>query len=202
MNIDISAAKEGLVAVARKYAPKIRRATTILGKIEIRRRRQVGDRYLEDFPRIIQLDDYSCGLQCALMVLRYFGVRMARPEVRKRLHTDTDGTAAPELRSLFRGLGFQVGSMRSSLRTTIRNSIDKGAPLIMGVDGNSPHWVVVYGYGPGRIYIADPSLARKLSAFETWDRFKERADGYGMSIKVPLYAKCAAQHTGTIITVE
>jgi ABC-type bacteriocin/lantibiotic exporter with double-glycine peptidase domain len=142
-----------------------------------------GDRYLAKFPRKLQADTFSCGAQCALAVLEYYGVELTIDTVLRRLGTDNEGTTDSALRRLFRGYGLGVRSVTDGTRSHLERAIGDGSPVIVSVDRRSPHWAVVYGIGRGRVYIADPSVKRTVSIIQSWTAFRRRWDGDALIVE-------------------
>jgi predicted double-glycine peptidase len=123
-------------------------------------RSSAGDRYLSKSPRKLQADTFSCGAQGALAVARML----------RRLGTDDEGTTDAALRRLFRRYGFRGRPVTEGARSDLDRAIDDGSPVIVSVDRRSPHCAIVYGIGPGRVYIADPSVKRSVSGNPELDR--------------------------------
>lgn len=64
---------------------------------------------LEEFPRAVQLDGYSCGAQCVYMVLRYFGRSRAFKRLKRRLGTTrTCGTHEDAMVRVLRSEGLRA----------------------------------------------------------------------------------------------
>ena len=117
---------------------------------------------LEGFTRSLQLDDYSCGAQCAFMILRFFGKARSIQNVTRQLGTDTDGTSQYQIKGLLERRGLRVKRIRAPKLKHLREAIDDNRPVLVSMD--TDHWAVVCGYSRGAIYIADPSLLPLLSA--------------------------------------
>jgi ABC-type bacteriocin/lantibiotic exporter with double-glycine peptidase domain len=134
---------------------------------------------LEGFTRSLQLDGYSCGAQCTFMILRYFGKARSIENVTRELATDTDGTSQTQIRTLLKRRGLHPKRISSPKLRHLREAIDSDCPLLISVD-DGEHWVVVYGYSPRKIYIADPALYSSIvcQQFSFWQlRAKGRDEG-------------------------
>ena len=145
-----------------------------------------GAKHLKGFPRRLQMDDYSCGLQCVCMVLDFYGVAMPVREARKKLGLTQEGTDIDQLRDFFRQCGFRVSTFSRGYPKTLRNAIDRKTPVIVGMDkehrGEGDHWAVVYGYRGRDFLVADPALSRSWLSSHSGERFQKRWDKTGLVI--------------------
>lgn len=187
------ARKTEAAKAARKVIKRVKKVPDLPLRVEEALRARPGDIYLKDFSRKRQLDNYSCGFQCSMAVLDYYGVRIEAESVAARLKLTEDGLTPGPIRDLFRGMGFRVSSARKDIRKQLEGAIRRGAPMIVGVDPGDPHWAVLYGVGPQRVYIADPSFGRAPSAIATWAEFRRRWDGSGIVIEPSRSRKCQAR---------
>ena len=160
------------MTIAKSLADAIARGAQAL---ETAARGDDNDVVLDGFGRVVQLANYSCGAQSAFMILRYFGKARSIERTIKLLGTDADGTAWLPMRSLFLQRGLLTKVTAAGMKQVIRTAIDAGSPLLVTVDEGS-HWATLYGYGPGRVYVADPSLGRAARVICDWSTFKKRWD--------------------------
>ncbi len=137
------------------------------------------DAIVLDMDRSLQLDRYSCGVQSAYMILRYYGKARSISNVEKLLGTDEDGTTESSILRLFRQRGLSVLVRPHARMKDIYHAIDEyGGPMLTYLKDND-HWSVVYGYSPDKIYVLDPSLySARLCG---WDKsyFKSRWGRWG-----------------------
>lgn len=67
-------------------------------------------------------------------------------------------------------------------RAALEQCIDEGAPVIVSLDRYS-HWAVVYGYGLGGVFLADPSVLRAPLPWLPWKTFRARWTGtWGLAV--------------------
>lgn len=139
------------------------------------------DAALLDVRRSIQLDSYSCGVQSAYMILRYYGRGRSRTATERALGTDEDGTSTARLLALFRKRRLKPVIKARATLADLRRGIDEHAPALVSLDDGG-HWAVVYGYGRGTVYVADPS-ARRLRVAVPTPVFRRRWDHWAMIVR-------------------
>lgn len=136
---------------------------------------------LEEFPRPLQVDGYSCGAQCTHSVLRWHGTDWSRKKVQRKLGTTTEGTDQDQIHALLEERGLRPKYVEDGTLKTLRSAIDKGWPCIVSVDGD--HWACVFGYQRGTIFVGDPAVGRGPSVLITTKKFKERWAGGVMVVR-------------------
>jgi ABC-type bacteriocin/lantibiotic exporter with double-glycine peptidase domain len=141
---------------------------------------------LEGFPRSLQTDSYSCGVQCAYAVLKYFGKARSINQVTHELGTTSeDGTDEDEIKRLLKRRGLSVFTFNQKSTSQIENAIDSDAPVIAWMKTRrEDHWVDVYGYSDEHIWLMDPSLLKTISCRQDKESFKRRWSGFGMIIRL------------------
>lgn len=139
---------------------------------------------LESFRRSIQLDGYSCGAQCAFMILRYFGKARSIANVIREAGTTLEGTNQTQLRKLLEKRGLKVRRMKSPTIAQIRQAIRRGNPVLVSSEDDD-HWIVVYGYADGTIFVADPSPLLSVGCAHSTRQFLARWDRWAMEITDP-----------------
>ena len=127
---------------------------------------------LEDFPRSLQMDEYSCGAQAAFAVLKYYGKARSIKNVTRELGSTSDGTDSGQLRRLFKRRGLRPVVLKKPTIKSLKKEINAGNPVIVSLD--TDHWAPVYGYGRGCIFVADPALGRSLRCRHSKKRFRRR----------------------------
>ena len=135
---------------------------------------------LDGFGRAVQLDNYSCGAQSAFMILRYFGKARSIERTIKLLGTDADGTGIQAMTRLFRARRLAPRRIADGTKQDIRRAIDDGHPVLVLLD-DEEHWACMYGYGKGRVYLADP-LPHSLRVVVSWPDFRKRWVGKGAAV--------------------
>jgi ABC-type bacteriocin/lantibiotic exporter with double-glycine peptidase domain len=136
---------------------------------------------LTDLPRSLQLDGYTCGAQCAFMVLSYYGKATSIKNVTKELGTTSDGTTSTQLRTLFKRRKFRPLMLRPATLAKLKKEINAGHPVVVCVD--TDHFAVVYGYGEKCVFVADPSIRRAPWCKHATDQFLSRWDRWGMVVR-------------------
>ena len=121
-------------------------------------------------PTKLQLNRYNCGLVAAVTLIETFHPKWKGHEriVAEIDTTDADGTTNAEVLRHLRWNGVGVTKGRGHLTfAKIRKAIGAGYPVLTpGVvlerdDDGTPtllHWVVIYGYGEGAVYVSNSSL--------------------------------------------
>jgi ABC-type bacteriocin/lantibiotic exporter with double-glycine peptidase domain len=138
--------------------------------------------YLSAFPRSIQLDDYSCGVQVMRSVLAYYG-----EDVDAFLfhwdNEDRGGMDTPAIENVLTENGLECKEFYDDDDwSEIHNAIDKGHPVIVCLD-DSEHWAIVFGYSDQYIYLMDPDPRDLFGTQISHEKFASRWDGWGMSVK-------------------
>lgn len=137
---------------------------------------------LKGFTRLVQLDSFSCGVQAACMVLRYFKKGLPAEKVQQLLNTTNDGTSGRSIKQLFLKRGLKVQTFSRCYPKRLRQAIAAGSPVLLSFDAGE-HWVVLFGYHSDRIcFIADPSVRRAAMCAHSAERLRERWDGYAMIV--------------------
>lgn len=140
-------------------------------------------RLLPGFPKAVQIDGYSCGVQSTRMVLEYFGHKYRATAVKRMIRTTRGGTSDENIISVLREHGLRCSAFAGQSRTRLVRAIRANAPVIVALD-DERHFGVVYGYGRDAIYLADPSL-RRICVRWCWSDFRERWSGNGIAIRRP-----------------
>lgn len=148
---------------------------------------------LDGFRRSLQLDDYSCGAQSAFAVLQYYGKARSIANVTRDAGTTRDGTNSYQLIDLFKRRGLRPVVLKAPTLGTLKAEIRAGNPVLAYVDdrdedGNKDddygHWVAVYGFGPGSVFVADPTVTRYPWCRHSVERFRKRWAGrWAMAVR-------------------
>jgi len=143
---------------------------------------------LDGFERSIQLDGWNCGAHCAFMILKFYGKARSLKNVLQETGTNEDGTDEEMLKRLFRKRGLSVYEFEQRSLAKLERAIDRGSPILTHISTPKVnHWVVVYGYGDGHIWVADPSLNVLEHPQHVWCRqtrssFRKKWKGYGIVV--------------------
>ncbi len=132
-------------------------------------------RHLKELKKIFvrQHGEFSCGLACLAMVIRYFGGDIRQEGLRSTTGTSMQGTSMLGLHQASEKLGLNSKGYISSLKDL--QTIE--APCILHVVVNRmEHFVVYFGMRRGKFIIADPgSELKALSENEVNEIWKSKA---------------------------
>ena len=143
---------------------------------------------LPGFHRSIQIDGYSCGAQCAYMILKYYGKARSIKNVKKEAGTNEDGTESEPIKKLFRKRGLTVREFSNGNLSRLERAIDRNSPILAHISTRKEdHWVVVYGYDKDNIWVADPSLnvlkfSKRIWCSQKRSSFRKRWKGFGIVV--------------------
>ena len=126
---------------------------------------------ITDFEIIKQPDGISCGPTSVQMVLRHYGHGRSLAEIRKVAKTDwyvqgeheVGGTTVEFVWKAINQFGVPSSLLKGDMHK-LRGYVSQGRPVIVLVrsgTANSWHYVVVTGYTPNTIIIADPGNGRR-----------------------------------------
>ncbi|WP_428267191.1 cysteine peptidase family C39 domain-containing protein [Haliangium sp.] len=132
-----------------------------------------------------QARDYACGFATALMVMRYFDVRVPARELFERLGTDRGGTRQTAIVRELRITGLRANVRYDVDFERLARAIDRNK-LIVGYLHDIEHWLVVYGYGrgPERVFVADPRPDAG-PCVQPWADYRGRLNGFGIVCSRP-----------------
>jgi ABC-type bacteriocin/lantibiotic exporter with double-glycine peptidase domain len=134
---------------------------------------------LKRFPRIIQLDRFSCGPASVASILRYYGHVVPLHEVIRLLGTNSDGTDVSEIKRVLKSYGLCVKELRHVGIRELKEAIDSRSPALISTHDDE-HYSVVYGYSRTHVFVINPSIGRMgsmgcavpLKEFQKiWDRW-------------------------------
>ena len=112
---------------------------------------------LPDFPRSIQLDDYSCGAKAVFCILQFYNKQCTLDSVEEQLHTDEDGTSVSDIKRVFRRYHLNCRILRKPGLRDLKAAIDNECPILISLN-DGEHYSVVYGYSSSHIFVSNPSL--------------------------------------------
>jgi ABC-type bacteriocin/lantibiotic exporter with double-glycine peptidase domain len=101
-----------------------------------------------------QTKTYTCGFACSLMAVGYFWPARDKRRLIRMLGTNQNGTYETAMIRTLRAYRLRVGKIRDIGFSAIQKAIDNNKLLIVPVKAN--HYVVIYGYKPHGIFVADP----------------------------------------------
>ncbi len=132
-----------------------------------------------DFPRVLQLDGWSCGSRSVHAVCKHYGLDVSYDEIMEALGTDETGTAAGPIVRFFRDQGLRAGYHRRMTFRQLENALGRGAVAIVDLSGT--HWAIVTAISDEHVWLADPSL-RRIRRRASRARFRERWTGLGIIV--------------------
>jgi ABC-type bacteriocin/lantibiotic exporter with double-glycine peptidase domain len=142
---------------------------------------------LPNFPRSIQLDEYSCGAKSVYCILQYYRKRCTPDTVERLLDTDEDGTDVSDIKRVLKRHGLKCRTLRKPGLRDLKAAIDDDCPILVSLyDGE--HYAVVYGYSSGHIFVMNPSLdfsedgVGSLKCAVSKSKFRKIWDRWGIEI--------------------
>jgi ABC-type bacteriocin/lantibiotic exporter with double-glycine peptidase domain len=126
--------------------------------------------------RVLQLDNYSCGLQSAYVILRYFGKVDSVDDVKYdgRLNIQK-GIDTDYLLKILKTNGLVANINENATIDDITDALVEGNPILISID-NDEHWIVVYGFSEDRIFVLDSSLRSSVRCSWSVEEFLKRWD--------------------------
>ena len=144
-------------------------------------------------PGYCQTQTYTCGFVAGLMILRYFRPDYPAERLYGIVRPDPRwGTSRRRLKMALEVSGLRVSQRRNLDFKGICAAIDHRKPIavVVDVDEQTSHWVVVYGYGrkPNRVYVAAnglPLLSRKEYPWGSFKQYLWSEPGIGLVCSGP-----------------
>lgn len=138
----------------------------------------------KDFPRSLQLDNYSCGARSVYSILNHFGRNQTYSWVKEKTQLTSDGCNVADLVAALRGGGLRVGYRGGymSFKELVK-IFKKGGVALIHVDGD--HFIVAHGYDGKRVWVADPSFFRCPTASLPSRKFRRRWCNWGLAVFPP-----------------
>ena len=104
------------------------------------------------FPFFKQYDAMDCGPSCLRMIAAFYGKTYSLQKLRELAHISREGVSLLGLSDAAEAIGFRTIGARITLEQLME------APKPCVVHWDQDHFVVVYNYRKGVIYVADPAF--------------------------------------------
>jgi len=134
---------------------------------------------VEEFPRRIQRDGFSCGARSVESVLLFFGIDYTYSDITNGIALTREGSAATPIACYLRSYGLSAKAYTHMQRAQITRALARGAVVIVDLDGN--HWSVLYREDSLHVWISNPSL-RALKRQMSRREFTRRWSGAGIIV--------------------
>ncbi len=107
------------------------------------------------FPFYQQFDAMDCGPTCLRMVAKYYGKHFSTESLREKSYITREGVSLLGISDAAESIG-----MRSMGVKITFEQLKKEAPLPCIVHWGQEHFVVVYKFQKGKVFVADPAFGR------------------------------------------
>lgn len=132
------------------------------------------------FPRILQLDDYSCYARCVQATLNHWGWPLPYRTICAKLKTTEKGTEQRDAVRCLRGQGLRVLIRHKMTFIDMWNALADDAVVFAYLD--SDHVGVVYGASDNYVFLSDPSIRAPLGRVPR-KKFMQRWDRGGLIVR-------------------
>ncbi|MEL6699483.1 MAG: peptidase domain-containing ABC transporter [Bacteroidota bacterium] len=113
------------------------------------------------FPFYQQLDAMDCGPTCLRMIAQHYGRHFTLETLRKKGHTTREGVSLYGISRAAEEIGFHTMGVKTDLET-----LREEGQLPAIVHWNQEHFVVVYKFAKGKVYVAGPGHGKVILSEE------------------------------------
>ncbi|QGY42844.1 ATP-binding cassette domain-containing protein [Maribellus comscasis] len=110
---------------------------------------------MSKFPFYQQYDAMDCGPSCLRMVAKYYGKHFSTEFLREKSFITREGVSLLGISDAAEGIGLRSMGVKISF-----GQLKKEAPLPCIVHWGQNHFVVVYKFKKGKVFVADPAFGR------------------------------------------
>ena len=145
-------------------------------------RREDPQQFSLDLPTSLQMNDYSCSVECLYSVLQFFEIDIPRRTVAQQIQVSRwFGASEDKIMRVLRQHKLAYKVIENGTPRELSKAIRSYKPVIVALD-NDAHWAVVYGVSRRFIHLMDPDPARMHEASPTRSEFRKRWDGWGIVV--------------------
>ena len=127
------------------------------------------------FPHEFQMDAKDCGPACLKIIAKYYGKYYSLQYLRDLCGITREGVSFLDISYAAEKIGLRSLSIKATLEDLIERT-----PLPCIVHWNQDHFIVVYKYNKGKIYVSDPAKGLlSYSIQEFTNKWYNPQKGYG-----------------------